>query len=196
LYGITRPGKSEKWLMRFSPRNSAKPAMPKRSNNIKMKDVIDVGTGAVGVTSAGVMLRSTAIGSCIVIAAYDSSKKVGAMAHIMLPGSAPRKTLEKTKYAVNAIDEMVNRMSRLGSNRGDIEVCLVGGGNVLQRQNDTICNNNIRSTIGLLKEKHIAIAARVLGGTKRKSISLDVESGSVYYTEGDKKEKLLWKSSR
>ncbi len=82
-----------------------------------MKEVIDISTGAVEVAGAGAILRSNAIGSCIVIAAYDSSKKVGAMAHIMLPGRAPKGAdSERTRYAADAIDEMIDRMTRTGAN--------------------------------------------------------------------------------
>jgi len=162
-----------------------------------MKEVIDISTGAVEVAGAGAILRSNAIGSCIVIAAYDSSKKVGALAHIMLPGRAPKDAdSERTRYAANAIDEMINRMTRTGANKCDLEVCLVGAGNILKKQDDTICKDNIESTTELLEKKHIPVRAMVLGGTKRKSISLDVGSGSIFYTEGYKKEKLLWKSTR
>jgi len=162
-----------------------------------MKEVIDIGTGAVEVAGAGAILRSNSIGSCIVIAAYDSSKKVGALTHIMLPGRAPRDVDSKrTRYAADAIDEMINRMTRTGANQCDLEVCLVGAGNVLEKQDDTICKDNIESTTELLKKKHIPVRAAALGGTERKSISLDVESGSIFYAEGDGKEKLLWKSTR
>jgi len=162
-----------------------------------MKEVIDISTGAVEVAGAGTILRSNAIGSCIVIAAYDSSKKVGAMAHIMLPGRAPKDAdSERTRYAADAIDEMINRMTRTGANQCDLEVCLVGGGNVLKKQDDTICKDNIESTTELLGKKHIPVRAAVLGGTERKCISLDVGSGSIFYKEGDGREKLLWKSTR
>lgn len=161
-----------------------------------MKEVIDISTGAVEVAGAGAILRSNAIGSCIVIAAYDSSKKVGAMAHIMLPGRAPKDAdSERTRYAADAIDEMINRMTRTGANQCDLEVCLVGAGNVLEKQNDTICKDNIESTTELLTKKHIPVRAAVLGGTERKCISLDVETGSIFYKEGDSREKLLWKST-
>ncbi len=160
-----------------------------------MGKVIDVSTGSVKVGRAGVMLRSSAIGSCVVIAAYDSRKKVGAIAHIMLPGRAPKVAYVKTtRYAADAIDEMICRMSRLGSSRNDIEVCIVGGANVLKKQDDTICKDNTESVTKLLGEKHIPVRAMVLGGTERKAVSLDVGTGSIYYTEGDSKEKLLWKS--
>lgn len=162
-----------------------------------MKKVIDISAGEVKVAGAGAILRSAAIGSCIVIAAYDSSKKVGAMVHIMLPGRAPKDADSKrTRYAADAIDEMINRMTRTGANQCDLEVCLVGAGNVLEKQDDTICKDNIESTTELLGKKHIPVRAAVLGGTERKCISLDVETGSIFYKEGDSREKLLWKSTR
>jgi len=158
-----------------------------------MKEIVDVNTGEVKLSREKIMLRSIAIGSCVVIAAYDSNNRAGAMAHVMLPGSAPEKDTGKTRYAENAVDELVNRMTQAGTNKDDIEVCLVGGGNVLKKQDDTICKDNIESTTQILEERRIPIRATVLGGTERKSVFLDVESGSISYTHGDGKKKPLWK---
>lgn len=161
-----------------------------------MKKVIDVNTGEVGLGMEGTMLRSVAIGSCIVVAAYDSENSIGAMAHIMLPGTAPKKTLEKTRYAADAIDEMINMMTQAESKKSDIEVCLVGGGNVLKKKDDAICKDNIESTTRILKEKNIPVRASALGGTRRKSVFLDIENGSISFAEGDEKEKTLWKAGQ
>jgi chemotaxis receptor (MCP) glutamine deamidase CheD len=87
-------------------------------------------------------------------------------------------------------------MSKLGSKKDDIEVFLVGGGNVLNREDDTICKDNIESALKLLSEKQLKVRAQALGGTARRSVSLDVERGIVSYTEGNGSEKLLWKSTR
>ena len=114
----------------------------------------------------------------------------------MLPGRAPKQdSPHRTRYAADAIDVMINKVSRLGANRDDIEVCLVGGGNVLKRNDDTICKDNIESVVGFLREKHIKIRAEALGGTKRRAVSLDVERGSIYYSEGDEDDRLLWKAT-
>ncbi len=157
-----------------------------------MKRIIDVSTGEVQLGGEKIILRSTAIGSCIVIAAFDFKKKVGALAHIMLPGRAPQNNSDKTKYAADAIDQMLQGMTQAGANKGDIEVCLVGAGNVLEEKDDTICEQNIESTTQLLRQRQIPIRASVLGGTERKSISLDITGCKVFYTEGDGDEKLLW----
>lgn len=161
-----------------------------------MKRVIDVSTGEVIVSSEKVVLRSVAIGSCVVIAAYDGRRRIGAMAHVMLPGRAPENAEEKTKYAADGIEEMIAGMESAGAGRDDIEVCLVGAGNVLRKKDDTICKDNIESTSEVLQARHIAVRGTVLGGTKRKGIFLDIEAGRVSYTEGDEKEKLLHKWPR
>jgi chemotaxis protein CheD len=161
-----------------------------------MGKIVNVSTGEVKVGRKGKILKSTAIGSCVVIAAYYSGKNLGAMAHVMLPGKAPKNSYgESTRYAADALGEMISRMTIKGANLCDLEAFLVGAGNVLKKQDDSVCKNNIESITQLLKEKHIPVRAAVLGGTERKGISMDIESGSVYYTEGDREEKVLWKST-
>jgi len=158
-----------------------------------MKHVEDIGVGKVMVAQGKITLRAIALGSCIGVAAYDAGKRIGGMAHVMLPGRAPDKTVEKTRYAANAIDEMIGQMIEMGSKPADIEVCLVGAGNVLERDDDTICESNIESVREILENKGIAVKASALGGTQRQSVSIDVERGEVWRTQGDGEKKLLWR---
>ena len=161
-----------------------------------MKRIINVQTGQIKTGQGEVMLKSTALGSCIAIAACDRQKKIGSLAHIMLPGRAPqnKKEEEKIKYVCNAIDEIIRLMTELGSQVDRIEAVVVGGGNVLKRKDDTICHDNINSVIKCLQKNKIKINAQALGGNKRKSISFDVAKSIICYTEGDEPEKLLWKA--
>lgn len=147
------------------------------------------------VTRERIVLRALALGSCIGVSAYDPVKKIGGMAHVMLPDSAPDKAVEKTRYAANAIDEMIGRMIEMGARLSDIQVCLVGAGNVLERDDDTICQSNITSVRKILADKNLGVKASGLGGTQRRSVAIDVENGQVEYTEGDGERKLLWKTS-
>ena len=156
--------------------------------------IIDVNTGQVKIAVERGILRSLGIGSCVVVAAYGFRRTIGGMAHIMLPGIAPQQSLEKTKYAFDGIEQLLNQMLEAGAGTDEIEVCLVGAGNVLQKSDDTICDANIESVTGILKEKNIPVMASVLGGTKRKGVFMDVENGSISYTEGDEKENMLWKA--
>jgi len=160
-----------------------------------MKEIIDVQIGQVKAGKGNVILQSKAIGSCVAIIAYDATKNIGALAHIMLPGSAPaKKAVEKTKYAANAIDTTLSQMERLSSKEDDIEVALVGGGNILNREDDTICQANIESATQILREKNIPVRAQAVGGTVRRSVSLGVEEAIVSYTESNGSKKQLWRA--
>jgi len=153
---------------------------------------IDVNTGQIHLANGDGVLRSVALGSCIAVVAYDPKKKIGAIAHIMLPGSAPANNTRKNRYASNAITEILTKMAKAGSQKSDIEVCVVGAGNVLEKGDDTICTSNIESVMQLLKDNNIPVRASVVGGTERKGAFLDVQSGSISYTQGDNQAKLLW----
>ncbi len=160
-----------------------------------MTKIVDVQIGQVKAGKVKVILQSKAIGSCVAIVAYDAIKSIGALAHVMLPGRAPaKKSVEKTKYTANSIDAIISKMSKLGSKKDDIEVVLVGGGNILNREDDTICKDNIESALKLLSEKQLKVKAQAVGGTARRSVSLDVEHGIVSYAEGNGGEKQLWRS--
>ncbi len=159
-----------------------------------MKRYIYALTGEVKTGNEDTILRSSAVGSCIVIVAYDKEKKIGAMAHIMLPGKSPENEKQKTKYASDAIDELINLLNLNGATE-KIEVCLAGGANVLKRRNENIGQNIIDSVQENLNNRNIEILEKSLGGTKRRSISLDVETGCEYFTVGDGIEKVLWNFS-
>jgi len=159
-----------------------------------MKEIIYANTGEVKSGGAGIILNSGAIGSCVVITAYDSSKKMGIMAHIMLPGKAPsEKHPLTTRYAEDAINVMLSQMSST-MNFKSFEVCLIGGANVLKREGDTIGEKNLNSVQQLLHENQISINAKSVGGFERRTAVFDIEYGSVYFTIGDSKQKLLWQT--
>jgi chemotaxis protein CheD len=68
------------------------------------KRIIYTMTGEVKSGNQDTVIKSGAIGSCVVITAYDKKNQLGSMAHVMLPGKAPKKKdIQKTKYAENAI---------------------------------------------------------------------------------------------
>jgi chemotaxis protein CheD len=156
------------------------------------KAVIAVATGEVWATAHKIILRSDGIGSCIVIAAYDRQKRIGALAHVMLPGKSTKKGFScDTKYAQDAIEDMEFKMTRLGAGRDYLEACFVGAGNVLKDHDDKLCNANISSVSTILKEQGIREVARAVGGTTRRLAFLDIEDGAVYYEEDDGVLKLL-----
>ncbi|MBI9039239.1 MAG: chemotaxis protein CheD [Bacteroidales bacterium] len=160
-----------------------------------MKKIINVLTGEVKAAGENAILKSAAIGSCIVVAAYYPQKNMGAIAHIMLPGKASKnKSENKFKYAEDAINELLLQLNVNTSKYHDINICLIGGGNVLKRKDDSICRHNIKSVLEILARKKLKIEAQALGGIKRRSVFFDIAKGEIYFTEDGSKEMLLWKN--
>lgn len=151
---------------------------------------IDIDTGKVSVSSEPVILRVLAIGSCIAVVACDRKRKIGGLAHIMLPGRSPNeKGEEKTKYSEDAIDNLLDTAKKAGAGKEDLEVTLVGGADILG--DGSISGEIIDSVLNYLKKLGIEPKKKKIGGTKRRSVSLDIESGKIFYTEGDNKKEEL-----
>lgn len=161
-----------------------------------MKITIDVSTGEVKAGNKDCILKSSAIGSCIVVAAWDPLASVGALAHVMLPGSAPagRDSENETKYAVQAIAKMLKLVHELGAVTERLQICLVGGGNVLKRDDDRICRDNLLSIESILRHLNLPVREQAVGGTVRRSAWLEIQTGAFFYTEGNSEDRLLWKT--
>ncbi|MBN2842529.1 MAG: chemotaxis protein CheD [Sedimentisphaerales bacterium] len=157
----------------------------------KYKDVL---TGEVVCVPYGPdeILCSLAIGSCIVVMAYDYRTGIAAMAHIMLPGIAPDKSDNPLRYTCNALDFLIRQLENAKWSRSDTVFTLVGAGNVLIDPNDTICRNNIRSVTDYLAEMQITVKASVLGGFHRKAAYLEAQTGKMSYTCNGGELKMLW----
>lgn len=169
--------------------------MIKSITNKVTKTVKYVNTGEVNSGDENTILYSGAIGSCVVICMYNSENKTGAMAHIMLPGSAPEgKEFNNMKYAASAIEKLLILIKKDKCGTNQIETCIIGGANVLKRKNDTIGKNNIGSVEKLLAEHGIKICEKSVGGFERRTVEFDVGKRLICYTEGDSKKQVLWKT--
>ncbi len=152
-----------------------------------------VNTGEVYSGGIETILNSGAIGSCVVVIAFDSITTTGAMAHVMLPNKSPHERMSNaTRYAANAIEELLNQLFKKGVKKENIDLCIVGGANVLKRKNDTIGIDNVNSVKKLLKEEELDIKAEAIGGFERRTVLFDIEKGCIYYTVGDLHQKTLW----
>jgi|GEM_PF-394504 len=156
------------------------------------RSIVDVPTGEVATTQAGV-LSVGALGSCIAVLALDAHLMVGGIAHVMQPGAAlPSECERATRYAQNGILVLIRRLKDLGSRKEWLTICLVGGGNVLRRKDDSICSSNIESVMRVLSRQGLQAAASHLGGDLRRSCRLDAAAGRVIYTVGDSTPRVLW----
>lgn len=111
-------------------------------------------TGQLATGSKNDILITSPLGSCVAVVAYDKTTKIGGIAHIMLPGKSPTEDkADENKYAQNAIENLFNELKSINSNIANIEFCLVGGANVLKKDNDIIADNLILSIFEIMDKK-------------------------------------------
>jgi len=114
----------------------------------------------------------------------------------MLPGKSPDKNTEnENKFAENAITNLLSHLYSLSVIKANLEICLVGGANILRKENNTIAQELASSVINIIRKKNLPIKATSLGGFDRRSASLDLISGIVKFTIKGGKNKILWKFS-
>lgn len=151
-----------------------------------------VSTGCLAVGSQRGLIRTSPLGSCVAVIAYDVATKIGGIAHIMLPGKSLKTNKnEDNKYAENAITNLLNELEMLGAPKYNLKICIVGGANVLKKENDFVGLDVVKSISNYLKKKNLIIEKSSLGGFERRSAKLILESGIVNYTIGDSPEKKL-----
>jgi chemotaxis protein CheD len=159
-----------------------------------MKVIKNVDTGKIDVGNAQHVLIANSIGSCIAVALFDFHKRIGGLAHVMLPGKAPENSgTEKFRYAEDAIKELIKGLKDRGGRKVNMKACIAGGGNVLKRTDDVICQANIDAVMNILKKQRIFIVSSSVGGQVRRSLKFDIETGKVYCSEGDESRQLICK---
>lgn len=158
-----------------------------------MSEIFDVYTGKLKIYDKDVILKTSPLGSCVAVVAYDKTIKVGGVAHIMLPGKSPKEDKqEENNYAENAIENLLDELNKSGSKKGNIEICLIGGANVLKKENDTIADNLISSIFEIIEQKNLNIKKTSLGGYERRTAKLTLHSGIVTFIVGDEEEEELF----
>lgn len=149
-----------------------------------MPETLVVGIGEYIACTAPSRLVSYGIGSCAGIAIYDASKRMGALAHTLLPDSRHSMLQEQSaKYTDIAIEQMLAQLLKSGCDRKMLVAKLAGGATMfdtLYRSGQTgIGERNIEAARAALARHSIPVAAEDVGGTIGRSMFFDLESGLV-----------------
>ena len=121
----------------------------------------------------------TLLGSCIGIALYDRQRKVGGLAHIVLPESNG-KTERLGKFADTAIPALIEQMEQVVSKELKLTAWLAGGASMFATTRvNRIGDQNIAACVGLLRGLRIPILAQHCGGQQGRRMTFDTSTGSV-----------------
>lgn len=123
---------------------------------------------------------TTLLGSCVAVCLFDQRLKIGGMNHFLLP-NWDGKGLASPKYGNIAINQLIEKLERLGSRKKDLISKTFGGANVLGNNSNIfqIGERNIKIAGDLLDEYGIAIKAASTGGFLGRKIIFNTFTGEV-----------------
>lgn len=128
-------------------------------------------------------LLTYALGSCVGVMLYDGSSKIAGMLHFQLPIADPnshRAAQNPAMYADTGITMLLDQMQQLGANPKRLRVKIAGGAEML---NDAklfnIGRRNLAAIRKLLWQNGLMIDAEDIGGSKPRTVRMDVGNGTV-----------------
>ena len=140
---------------------------------------IEVGMAEMKIASPPHVLVTRGLGSCVGIVLYDPIKKIGALAHPMLPDRARGDRPRHTKYVETAIHKLLQTMAAHGSPAQDLEAKLIGGANLFSAFTSDLGQQNISTARRELERKGIKIVGESVGGSQGRSVDFALATGMV-----------------
>ena len=128
------------------------------------------------------ILTTLGLGSCIGIALWDPTTKIGGLAHVMLPDSTKiRNNSNIAKFADTGITELVRQMEEMGVPRKRLVAKIAGGARMFEVSGSTSVGNigekNAIASKQKLKELGIPILAEDTGLNYGRTVELNCENG-------------------
>jgi chemotaxis protein CheD len=139
-----------------------------------------VGVGEIAVAEHPLLLVTQALGSCVGVALWDSNRKAGGMAHVMLPTPGCTAAEGHTdRFASCAIPRLVSLLEAAGSPRRRLVAKIAGGAAMFGT--DTVLSSvgerNISEVRVQLRQAGIAIRAEDTGGRHARTIEQHLDTG-------------------
>jgi len=157
-----------------------------------MQTMVRMGEIAISNTP-GEVLVSLGLGSCIGLALVDRRAGAAALAHIVLPESPGRLDTETAhKFADHAVPALLDGLYELGGSRLFTRAVLVGGAAMFGDAGGMdVGTRNAVAVRELMAGRRVHVAAEAVGGTRGRTIRVDVASGGVTVREAGGTEQAL-----
>jgi chemotaxis protein CheD len=149
-------------------------------------EVIIIGIGEWSTGDS--VMTSIGLGSCIGLIIHDDIKKIGGLAHVMLPKSSGKPNERAGKYADTAVEILIKELTLKGSKIQSMKAKLAGGASMFPNfsGNLNIGERNAQALKSLLKEKSIPIIREDIGGTMGRTITYyPKENGRLVIRQAD-----------
>lgn len=142
-----------------------------------------VGMAEYKAAKAPAIIITLGLGSCVGVALFDEKRKVGGLAHVMLPDSslAGNKTFNPGKFADTAIDTLIEDMIRLGGDPNRTVAKIAGGAQMFQIKSENqimqIGRRNVEAVKNKLKQLNICTLGEDVEGNYGRTVELDCSTG-------------------
>lgn len=145
-------------------------------------NIIKVGMADLNVGKNPDVLTTLGLGSCVGIALYDATTKIGGLAHIMLPDSTQIKNNSNAaKFADTAIEALVNQLLEEGARRNKLVAKIAGGAHMFEFKNMDdnmrIGTRNVIAVIKILEAYNIPIISQDTGSNYGRTVELYTNTG-------------------
>jgi len=142
--------------------------------------------GELAVSStAGDVLVSLGLGSCIGLALVDRKMGIAGLAHVVLPDSAGEDAAGPGKFADLAVPQLVAEMEAAGARRVRIDAALVGGASMfaVTSRSLEVGQRNDAAVREHLAGLRIPVRGAATGGNRGRTIRVSVGTGTVTFRE-------------
>lgn len=156
--------------------------------------LLNVGVAQVRISKDPMVLR-TILGSCVGICIYDRMKKIGGLAHVLLPldtthGASPE------KYADTAIPLLVQMLLKEGAKKEFLSAKIAGGASMFKFESNVtlgqIGDRNIEESKKMLEKLQIPILEEDTGGNSGRVIDFYPMDGHLK-VKASGQEKIYYK---
>ncbi|MGQ0562659.1 MAG: chemotaxis protein CheD [Gemmatimonadota bacterium] len=139
--------------------------------------------GEIGVVAQHGVLFTIGLGSCVALILYDPGKKVGGLAHVMLPDTTQTGHPSPGRFAPTAVPFLVAAMLEAGARKRGMYARIVGGAamfkDVLPDEGVRLGERNIAAVKAALSKAYLPLRGEDVGGSWGRSVFFDATDGSV-----------------
>lgn len=143
---------------------------------------VHVTVAASAVLAEAGLLSSVGLGSCVAVMLHDRERRVGGMAHVLLPHeSMSRDRSKPAKFANTAVPLLADEMRRHGAGRR-LVAHIVGGASMfgpLLASGVNMGERNVGAVREALSVAGIPLVGEDVGGDYGRSVYFDVADGSI-----------------
>ncbi len=147
----------------------------------KAMEVIRVGIAEHAVSTNGVLLRTTGLGSCVGIALRDREYTVSGLVHVMLPSSEEIRDDNRAKFADTGVELLLEEMDDRGAGVERLEAKIAGGSNMFGFTSPlgSMGERNVAAVCSKLDELDIPIVGQDVGGDYGRTLEFRPLTGDL-----------------